>query len=148
MKIKLPYKTFSAKKLYDELVAANINVAPLSDYMTPFSVSGNSVHVEVSDDTDPDAVASIYAAHTPDVPKAPERIMKERAAKSIVESSTENTKLRAILAMIYRSLVETRNAYNALRDDHNNGIYPTKAPELQNMTFDESQQAIIDSLLL
>lgn len=135
-----------AAQLHSELVAAGIAMQPVGTGIPIFMRDGSRFSIHVPDGTNEQLVRQVVAAHTPGPEATAAQIKREQARKLLAsDDSPESVRLRAVIRVLYGSLVETRTWCNQMRQQLQAAGMPTP-PRLQNRTWGEAMLAVLDQI--
>lgn len=143
LKITTPKRPINGQTLYEELVLAGVRLRPMLPF-SPISLDGKTLAIEIERDEDEATARAVVAAHVPPPEPTPAQIKRQQARKLIeFDDSPESVRLRALVRVLYASLVETRAWNNAMRlyqlDPINN---PLPKP-LINRNWEAAEQAVL-----
>ena len=135
----VPLKPIDTVRLKAELVAAGVEAwpAPLAE---PSYAGSAMMAVIVPDRSDPAMVAQVVAAHKDE--RTPAQIKREQSAASLGADDPTTIRLRAVVRVLFASLVETRNWCNQMRQQLQAAGMPTP-PKVVNRTWEEAMQAVL-----
>lgn len=151
--LELAAKQINGKTLTQELISAGVPmreppaIRELGDDISRTSLTLAVVINTPEENEDFDALASQVAeAHTPDPEPTPAQ-NKRRQARKLIESDNtpESIRLRAVIRVLYGSLVETRTWCNQMRQQLQAAGMLTP-PRLQKRTWEEAMQAVLNQI--
>jgi len=132
-----------AAQLHGELVAAGVRMEPMAPGTILFMRDDEWFTAVVPDGTDEQLVRRVVTSHVPaNEPTAAQ--IKRRQARKLIESddTAESVRLRAVIRVLYGSLVELRTWCNQMRQQLQAAGMPTP-PKLTNRTWEEAMQAVL-----
>lgn len=147
MRVNFQNIQVNAEQLHAELIAAGVSLRALISPLPPFSLNGDTFTIEVAaDGTNEALVRQVVLAHIPAPEPTPAQI-KKRQARKLIESddSPESVRLRAVIRVLYVSLVEVRAWCNQMRQQLQAAGMPTP-PRLENRSWEAAQQAVLNQI--
>lgn len=142
MEIQLQFKRLDVRQLREELAAVGVSLPTGFDSVL---VEGDRVTIRVPDGTDTTTVRQVYQRHNPPPDKTPTQIKRERLVESLSATDTQSERLKVVIRVLYKSLVETRAWCNQIADSLQAAGMPTP-PRLRNRTWEQAVQAVMEEI--
>lgn len=146
MIIRVDFKPFDALQLRNELATAGVGIADMGVFgVSPFSVVGSTLSITVADGSDEALVRRVYDTHVAPPDKTPTQIKRERLAASLTATDDASERLKVVIRVLYKSLVETREWCNQLAGSLQAAGMPTP-PSLRNRTWEEAVASVMQEI--
>jgi hypothetical protein len=141
IEVNVPLKQLHFGRLKTELIAAGVPQFP--GELKPIYAGQDRLIFRLPDGTDPGVATRVIADHVDT--RTPTQIKRERLVESLAATDTQSERLKVVIRVLYKSLVETRAWCNQVADSLQAAGMPTP-PRLRNRTWEEAVQAVIEEI--